>query len=224
MAELLALPFAPQFLERVERQPTLVPLENGTSALVQAAGRRWIYLEEPRVQRALVPLDQGAGAAVDTVILVRVRIPARPDAAPSKRSRSRSRSLSSRRPLTAEEIAFRPVSDRIHKAWADYRPQDAPNDCRPGMPRGLRPCPWATCPHHLGIERTASGSVKLPHGHADFERLEETCSIDVAQRGGATIEAVGRYMGIGFDRVRQIERWTKRKLGIRHPKLRVLVE
>jgi Sigma-70, region 4 len=35
--------------------------------------------------------------------------------------------------------------------------------------------------------------------------MEETCSLDVADRGGETLEAVGAYLNITRERVRQLE-------------------
>jgi len=62
-------------------------------------------------------------------------------------------------------------------------------DCRDG----LRPCPYVRCYYHLWSFTRAK---PLPH---------ESCILDVADHGGATLEEVGKLMGITRERVRQIE-------------------
>lgn len=54
-----------------------------------------------------------------------------------------------------------------------------------------RPCPWVTCQHHL------AGA--------------ESCALDVADRGGATLEEVAEALGTTRERVRQIEEKAIRK-------------
>lgn len=49
---------------------------------------------------------------------------------------------------------------------------------------GPRPCPWVSCRHHLALEITADGvRLMLPEDPDDWHGLE-TCSLDVADRGG----------------------------------------
>ncbi len=72
---------------------------------------------------------------------------------------------------------------------------------RAGMPstRGecqnrRRPCPYTSCAMHLGFDGT------------------ETCTLDVADRGGVALAEVGEAMGISRERARQIEESALRKL------------
>lgn len=82
-----------------------------------------------------------------------------------------------------------------------------------------RPCSWASCRYHLGVTVNDSGSIKVDHGHLDFERLEETCAIDVANRHkeGVSQERAAELTGVTEDRIRQVERALRvrltRKLG-----------
>lgn len=113
-------------------------------------------------------------------------------------------------------------------------------DCMPGGPRHVRPCPWISCRHHvvgvheggcvgrLGdsfitslpwrdddatsgartsddpefIERVADAVVALPH----------SCTLDLAERDGMTLEEVGQVLRITRERVRQIEKNGKEML------------
>lgn len=115
-------------------------------------------------------------------------------------------SLFVRTPLSPAERAFKPESDRIQAEMEHLRPLDPPDDCRPGMPGAIRPCPWVSCKHNLAVTRNASGSIKIDHGHTDLELLEETCVIDVTAKGAQTQETVARLLGITTDWVRAAER------------------
>ncbi len=85
-------------------------------------------------------------------------------------------------------------------------------DCLEGGSNAIRPCPWISCRHHLAIDVTKSGSVSLPWRDTPLEELEETCSLDVAERGGMTLEDVGALMNVTRERTRQLEEATLAKL------------
>lgn len=69
-----------------------------------------------------------------------------------------------------------------------------------------RPCPWAGCSHHLYLDiNPESGAIKLNHPHLEVWELRETCSLDVAERGESTLEAVAQVLNLTRERTRQIE-------------------
>jgi hypothetical protein len=69
-----------------------------------------------------------------------------------------------------------------------------------------RPCPFFSCRWNLYLDvNPATGSIKLNFPDRDLEDLEETCALDVADRGGSTLERVGEVMNITRERIRQIE-------------------
>jgi hypothetical protein len=68
-----------------------------------------------------------------------------------------------------------------------------------------RPCPWVSCSHHLYLDVTAAGSLKLNHPHLEVWEMRESCLLDVADRGGVTLEQVGEIMNLTRERVRQLE-------------------
>lgn len=70
---------------------------------------------------------------------------------------------------------------------------------------GPRPCPFVSCKHHLYIDVTESGSIKLNFPHLEPDQLRESCALDVADNGGLTYEAVSELTNVVRERVRQIE-------------------
>lgn len=79
---------------------------------------------------------------------------------------------------------------------------------------GHRPCPWVSCRHHLYLdvwERT--GSIKVNFPDLEPDELAETCSLDVADRGPATLEYAAECMNVVRERVRQLEAVGISKLG-----------
>lgn len=71
---------------------------------------------------------------------------------------------------------------------------------------GMRPCPFVSCKHHLYLdvsERT--GAIKLNFPDIEVEEMVETCALDVADRGGTTLEEVGAIMNLTRERIRQVE-------------------
>lgn len=69
-----------------------------------------------------------------------------------------------------------------------------------------RPCPWVSCRHHLYLDiQPRTGAIKLNFPDIEVEDMPESCSLDVADRGGATLEAAGAMMNLTRERVRQLE-------------------
>jgi hypothetical protein len=87
------------------------------------------------------------------------------------------------------------------------RPQ-VRGDCEDGP----RPCPWVTCRHHLYLDVILGRSIKLNHPHLEVDELQETCALDVADRGGETLERVGQLYNVTRERVRQIEEHACEKI------------
>lgn len=69
-----------------------------------------------------------------------------------------------------------------------------------------RPCPWVSCPHHLYLDvNPETGAIKLNFPHLEVWEMRESCSLDVADRGGITLEEVGAIANLTRERIRQIE-------------------
>jgi hypothetical protein len=71
---------------------------------------------------------------------------------------------------------------------------------------GPRPCPYVSCKHHLYLDvNPETGSIKLNFPHLEPWEMVESCSLDVAERGGITLEEVGTIVNLTRERVRQVE-------------------
>jgi hypothetical protein len=75
-----------------------------------------------------------------------------------------------------------------------------------------RPCPWVSCRYHLAIDEKSNGALTMNFPRQDVTELRDTCSLDIADRYGMTLDAVGQVMNITRERVRQIEQVALEKL------------
>ena len=71
---------------------------------------------------------------------------------------------------------------------------------------GLRPCPYVSCKYHLHIDVSPrTGAIKLNFPDLEVWEMTESCALDVADRGGTTLEDVGAIMNLTRERIRQVE-------------------
>jgi hypothetical protein len=69
-----------------------------------------------------------------------------------------------------------------------------------------RPCPFVSCKHHLYLDVSArTGAIKLNFPDLEVWEMKETCALDIADRGGTTLEEVGAIMNLTRERIRQVE-------------------
>jgi hypothetical protein len=100
--------------------------------------------------------------------------------------------------LTPEE---REQTEATLKELEHLRPSSR-EDCR----MGDRPCPFVSCKYHLYLDvNPHTGSIKLNFPDLAVWELTETCSLDVADRGGITLEEVGELLNLTRERIRQVE-------------------
>ena len=70
----------------------------------------------------------------------------------------------------------------------------------------VRPCPWVSCKYHLYLDvNPEKGSIKVNFPDREVWEMEETCALDVADRGGITLEDVGEILNLTRERIRQVE-------------------
>ncbi len=75
-------------------------------------------------------------------------------------------------------------------------------ECR----NGARPCLYVSCRYHLYLDvNPMTGSIKINFPDKEPWELEDTCALDVAERGGITLEEVGEIMNLTRERIRQVE-------------------
>lgn len=79
-------------------------------------------------------------------------------------------------------------------------------DCLSGGLNAQRPCPFVSCQHHLYLDANReTGALKMNFPHLEVWEMTETCVLDVADRGGITLEEVGVIMNLTRERIRQVE-------------------
>ncbi len=116
--------------------------------------------------------------------------------------------LATRDQLRALLEANATLLDEATRAELDHRPRTR-GDCVDGE----RPCPWVACRHHLALDvQPETGSIKLNFPHIEPGELPESCSLDVAERGPQTLDAVGKLLNVTRERLRQIETVALRRL------------
>lgn len=114
-----------------------------------------------------------------------------------RRSRMRSKTIAPKR-LTKEELRMKEILEPYKLI---PRPK-ARKDCA----SGIRPCPFVSCRHHLYLDvNQEKGSLKLNFPDLEVWEMPETCSLDVADRGGMTLEEVGEILNLTRERIRQVE-------------------
>ena len=116
----------------------------------------------------------------------------------------RSKTLALRR-LSREEAS---EAREILESLEHLRPK-ARGDCR----HAERPCPYVSCKYHLYLDiNPQTGSVKLNFPDLEVWEMPETCALDVADRGGITLEEVGALLNLTRERIRQVELSGLKKL------------
>lgn len=116
----------------------------------------------------------------------------------SRRKRDvRARTISVKR-MTKRELEI----GRLLYPETDYWRPRTRSECVDGP----RPCPFVSCKHHLFIDVSPrTGAIKLNFPDLEVWELAESCALDVADRGGTTLEDVGAIMNLTRERIRQVE-------------------
>lgn len=69
-----------------------------------------------------------------------------------------------------------------------------------------RPCVFVSCKYNLYLDvNPETGSIKLNFPDKEIWELPYTCALDVAEKGGITLEEVGDIMNLTRERIRQVE-------------------
>jgi hypothetical protein len=116
----------------------------------------------------------------------------------SRRKREiRARTISVKR-MTKRELEI----GRLLYPEHEYEKPQTRSECV----EGIRPCPFVSCKHHLYLDVSSrTGAIKLNFPDLEVWEMTETCALDIADRGGTTLEEVGAIMNLTRERIRQVE-------------------
>ncbi len=98
---------------------------------------------------------------------------------------------------------------------ADYQKPKTRADCL----KMKRPCLFVSCKYHLYLDiNPETKSIKYNFPDKEIMTLKETCALDVADKGGVTLEEVGAIMNLTRERIRQVEMRALQKLKLNSTK------
>ncbi len=123
---------------------------------------------------------------------------------PSERRRSKTMS----RKEMARDLRRRRLTGEVDPEEAELLQaiQTARPKTRADCINGPRPCLFVSCKHNLYLDvNPETGSIKLNFPDKEIWELEHTCALDVAEKGGITLEEVGAIMNLTRERIRQVE-------------------
>jgi hypothetical protein len=146
----------------------------------------------------LVDFSHLANAAL---AVAELEMPGMPEEDESRRNaRVRARTISIKR-LSKRELER---GRQLYPETVDARPPSR-DACVQGE-HAERPCPFVSCKHHLYLDvNERTGSIKINFPDMEVWELPESCALDIADRGGITLEEVGDIMNLTRERIRQLE-------------------
>lgn len=116
----------------------------------------------------------------------------------------RSTTIARKKLKNADRAELKDLLKKIDEDRPEYR-----SECK----LGERPCPYVSCKYHLYLDvNPRTGSIKLNFPGLEVWELTETCALDVADRGGITLEEVGEVLNLTRERIRQVESKGLKKL------------
>ncbi len=136
-----------------------------------------------------------------------------PEREPGQENESRRKNLARARTISVHRLSKRELAlQRAEFPDVDHPRPGTRADCASGQ-FAERPCAFVGCKYHLFLDvNPVNGNIKLNFPGLEVEDLPETCSLDIADRGGITLEEVGALMNLTRERVRQVEVRTAAKL------------
>jgi hypothetical protein len=147
--------------------------------------------------------EEALGAATEGSLALELAAEATPDGdvesdgRRKRRERARAHTISIRR-LSKTELA----RGRMLYPETDYWKPKTRAECVDME----RPCPFVSCKYHLYVDvHPIRGSIKVNFTDLEVWEMTETCALDIADRGGITLEEVGEIMNLTRERVRQVE-------------------
>jgi hypothetical protein len=133
-------------------------------------------------------------------------VPELMSSAPDQEERTRSKTMS--RKEMARDLRRRRLAGQMDPEETELLQQIESNrpKTRADCVNGPRPCMFVSCKHNLYLDvNPETGSIKLNIPDKEISELEHTCALDVAEKGGITLEEVGEIMNLTRERIRQVE-------------------
>ena len=113
-----------------------------------------------------------------------------------------------KRAVRARTISVKRMTKRELEIGRLLYPEDgyAKPHVRAACAGAMRPCPYVSCKHHLYVDVSPrTGAIKLNFPDLEVWEMGDSCALDVADRGGTTLEDVGAIMNLTRERIRQVE-------------------
>ncbi len=107
-----------------------------------------------------------------------------------------------------------PRTKPVHLHLVTPRSPDAPR-LRSECQSAERPCLFVACKFSLYLDVTRAGSLVVNFADLEPDEMGESCALDIAARGGESLDVVARAMGLTKQRVAQIEERALSKLSAR---------
>lgn len=148
----------------------------------------------------------GAGRQAEVSVVGNVAIETNesdPDAITREQRRSRRKRQIRARTISVKRMTKRELEiGRMMYPETDYWKPRTRAECT----EGPRPCPYVSCKHHLYVDVSPrTGAIKLNFPDLEVWEMGESCALDIADRGGTTLEDVGAIMNLTRERIRQVE-------------------
>lgn len=161
-----------------------------------------VGVEGEEAPNAPVPGDEGEGA-IDGALALATAPATSATAITREQRRSRRKREIRARTISVKRMTKRELEiGRMLYPETDYYKPRTRAECADGP----RPCPYVSCQHHLFLDVSArTGAIKLNFPDLEVWDMNETCALDVADRGGTTLEDVGAIMNLTRERIRQVE-------------------
>jgi len=69
-----------------------------------------------------------------------------------------------------------------------------------------RPCPFVACRYNLYLDvHPKTGSIKYNFPDLDPTEMDPSCALDIAARGGETLDSIAGMINVTRERIRQLE-------------------
>jgi hypothetical protein len=116
--------------------------------------------------------------------------------------RKRAKTIATNRLTQAERAETRAETEAILLDMGDFRRPRTRSECATGQ----RPCPFVSCKYHLFLDvNPDTGAIKINRPGVEVWEMRESCALDIADKGGASLEGVGLIINLTRERIRQVE-------------------